>query len=175
MPYLRSPRWAFLLPAAAAFAGLAGGAVAQPAHAPSSATAPSPFLGRWELDLTRMPATYGPPPRRVVYSFQDIGGGKWRTIVDITAQDGSVRHMAVAYTPDGTMAPGEGDTSEADSAAILLPMPNVMVMNLARNKMPGSVRVYTVAAGGQEMIESAANIDDKGAPFVRNFHFRRLR
>ncbi len=169
-----SHRLKILLPIAAAIAGVTGTAVARSTPAASAVNARSPFLGDWELDLTRMPANYGPPPKRVLYRFQDIGNGRWRTSVDITAQDGSVRHMTVAYRPDGTAAPGEGEKSEADSAAILLPAPNVMVMNLARNRMQGSVRVYTLAPDGREMTEAAANVDDKGQPFVRTFHFRRI-
>ncbi|WP_230482047.1 hypothetical protein [Sphingomonas sp. Leaf21] len=160
-------QWPIIL---AAVATIASPTAAQTAESP----APSPFLGQWELDLTRMPATYGAPPKRVLYRFRDIGNGQWRTDVDITAPDDSVRHMSVAYRPDGRMARGDGDTSEADSAAILLPAPNVLVMNLARNKMPGSVRVYTIAPDGRTMTEAAANIDDKGEPFVRTFHYRRL-
>ncbi len=167
-----SRRLTIFLPIAATIASLASATIAQSPSAVSMAR--SPFLGEWELDLTRMPATYGPPPKRVLYRFQDIGNGKWRTTVDITAQDGGVGHMAVAYRPDGTAAPGEGETSEADSAAILMPAPNVLVMNLARNKMPASVRVYSVTTDGREMTESAANVDDQGQPFVRNFHFRRV-
>ncbi len=171
MRHLSLRRLAILLPATVA---IAGAAVAQSTGAPSPAVAPSPFLGRWELDLTRMPSTYGAPPKRVVYAFQAIGDGKWRTTIDITAPDGGVRHMVVAYRPDGVMAAGEGDISEADSAAILLPAPNVLVMNLSKNRMPGSVRVYTVTADSREMTESAAAVNDRGEPFVRNFHYKHL-
>lgn len=174
MSHASSFRLTVIPSAAAIIASLAGEAGAQPRSASSYAVAPSPFMGRWELDLARMPSTYGPPPKRVIYNFQIIGGGRWRTTIDITAPDDSVRHMAVAYRPDGTMVRGEGDVSEADSAAIMLPTSNVLVMNLARNKVPGSVRVYTVAANGKEMTESAAGIDDRGEPFVRNFHYKRL-
>ncbi|MET3713197.1 hypothetical protein ABIC65_003927 [Sphingomonas trueperi] len=135
----------------------------------------STFLGTWELDLSRMPANYGPPPRRVLYSFEDAGDGQWRTSVDITAPDGSVRHMTVRYARDGSASAGEGDLSEADSAAINQPVPNVLVMSLSKNRMLGSVRVYAVSPDGREMTESAAAADSGGAPFVRNFHFRRLR
>jgi len=139
-----------------------------------SAASRFPFLGTWELDLSRMPANYGPPPRRVLYTFEDAGNGQWRTTVDITAPDGSVRHMAVRYARDGSASTGEGDQSEADSAAINQPAPNVLVMSLSKNKMLGSVRVYAVSSDGKEMTESAAATDSGGAPFVRNFHFRRL-
>src|SRR3546814_19635786 len=30
----------------------------------------SPFLGKWELDLARMPDTYGPAPKRVTFAFE---------------------------------------------------------------------------------------------------------
>ena len=44
-------------------------AAAQPGAGQAAAqSAPSPFLGQWELDLTRMPDTYGPPPKRVATS-----------------------------------------------------------------------------------------------------------
>ncbi|KQN01479.1 hypothetical protein ASE85_21820 [Sphingobium sp. Leaf26] len=122
-----------------------------------------------------MPADYGPPPKRVLYTFEDAGAGQWRTKIDITAQDGGVRHMAVQYRRDGKMAPGEGDTGEADSAAFMSPAPNILVMSLAKNKALGSVRVYALSADGREMTESAANVNGAGAPFVRNFHFTRLR
>lgn len=101
--------------------------------------------------------------------------GKKRLTVDITGQDGSVRHMAVSYRPDGTMAPSEGETSEADSAAIMTPTPHVLVLNLAWAKTMGSVRVYIVSANGREMTESAAGLNGRGEPFVRNFHYTRLR
>lgn len=155
---------------------VAGGhAVAQPTNSPVAATQQASFLGEWELDLTRMPDSYGPPPKRVTFVFKDVGSGQWRTEVDITAPDDSVRHMAIQYRRDGRMVPGEGDTSEADSAAVNSPAANVLVMSLSKNKTLGSVRVYAVSPDGKEMTESAANVNATGAPFVRNFHFRRIR
>lgn len=154
---------------------IASPAVAQPAGPSVAATERSPFLGEWELDLARMPDSYGPPPKRVTFVFKDVGAGQWRTEVDITAPDDSVRHMAVQYRRDGKMVKSEGDLSEADSVAVNSPAPNVLVLNLARNKALGSVRIYTISADGKEMTESAADVGSAGEPFVRNFHFRRLR
>lgn len=174
MPCAHHPFRTFL-PVAAAALILGGPAIARPGSAVPLAAEQSPFLGEWELDLTRMPDTYGPPPKRVIYTFEDLGSGKWRTKIDITAPDDSARHMAVQYRRDGKAAPGEGDTSEADSAAVNAPAPNVLVMSLSKNKVLGSVRVYAISADGKEMTESAANVDSTGAPFVRNFHFKRVR
>lgn len=139
-----------------------------------SADEPSAFLGKWELDLTRMPETYGPPPKRVVYGFEDVGMDQWRTTVDITAADDSVRHIAVQYRRDGKMVRGEGDNADADSAAFQSPAPNVLVMSTAKDKSLNGVRVYAVSADGKEMTESAAGVNASGEPFVRNFHFKRI-
>lgn len=167
--------------AAVAMASVSSGAFAQsapdptPATASTHAAAPSPFLGQWELDLTRMPSTYGTPPKRVLYRFERIEGGKWRTTIDITGQDDSIRHMTVAYMPDGRAMQVEGEMREADRVAIMIPVPDVLVMNLSRDRQAASVRVYTIAGDGNAMIESAADIDANGDPFVRNFHYRRVR
>jgi hypothetical protein len=69
MPHLSLRRPAILLVAAAAIANVTGGASARPVETQPRRTVASPFTGRWELDLTRMPSTYGPPPKRVVYDF----------------------------------------------------------------------------------------------------------
>ncbi|MGW8191377.1 hypothetical protein [Sphingomonas hankookensis] len=161
---------AILLP----LAPVAAGDMSSVARPPVAATR-SVFLGKWELDLTRMPDTYGPPPKRVLFEFREIGDGKWRTIVDVYDRDGTVRHMPMAYRPDGRPVPAEVPNGEADAVAVLSPVPDTLVVNLGRAKTLGSVRVYTVLPGGNEMIESAAGLNGDGEPFVRTFHFKRLR
>src|SRR3954447_17403933 len=74
----------------------------------------SPFLGKWQLDLTRMPDNYGPPPKRVTFAFEPVDADQWRTTVDIFGRDDSLRHMAVQYRRDGRMVQAEGDKFEAD-------------------------------------------------------------
>jgi hypothetical protein len=37
------------------------------------------------------------------------------------------------------------------------------------------VRTYAISADGKEMTESAADVNEAGEPFVRNFHFKRVR
>jgi hypothetical protein len=121
-----------------------------------------------------MPDNYGTPPKRVTFAFQDVGSDQWRTTVEITARDDSVRHIAVQYRRDGRMARGEGDKSEGDSAAFKSPAANILVMSQAKDKVLAGVRVYSISADGNEMTESAANVDSTGAPFVRNFYFKKI-
>ena len=132
------------------------------------------FLGLWELDLSRLPDNYGPPPKRVTYSFEDVGNGTWLTRIDITAPDGAVRHVALRYRRDGKATAGEGDSIDGDSAALKSPAPDVLVMSIAKDRRLGSVRVYAISDDGREMTESAAAVDGSGTPFVRNFHYRRI-
>lgn len=148
--------------------------VAAFAQTPVKPAAPSPFLGKWALDIANMPVTYGTPPKSVTYAFTDIGQGFWQTTIDIVMPDGGVRQMAVKYKRDGQAVKGEGDKLEGDSAAVNSPAPNVLVMSLAKDKLLESVRVYAISANGKEMTESAADVDGDGKPFVRNFHFKRI-
>lgn len=138
-----------------------------------TAEAKSPLLGTWVLDLTRMPDAYGVLPKRVTYGFADVGQGVWQGTIDIVAPDGNVRHMVSRYTRDGRAVKIEGDQLEADSVAVTMPAPNILVMGLAKDKRPGSTRVYLVSPDGKEMTETAVNVGDDGMPHVRTFHFKR--
>jgi hypothetical protein len=135
--------------------------------------ATAPFLGKWALDVTNMPVTYGTPPKSVTYEFVDLGNGRWETRIHIV-DDGGVRDIAVSYARDGQANASSGYAGEGDTAAVNSPAPNVLVMSLARDKQLESVRTYAVSADGREMTESAADVDDNGVPFVRNFRFTRI-
>jgi len=151
--------------------GLVGLASSGPA-APSRQA--SPFLGKWALDVAHMPVTYGAPPKSVTYEFVDLGNGRWETRIHIVDDGHGVRDMTVSYRRDGHANAGSGYAGEGDSAAVNSPAPNVLVMSLAKDKQLESVRTYVVSANGREMIESAADVDDAGVPFVRNFHYTRI-
>jgi hypothetical protein len=69
---------------------------------------------------------------------------------------------------------GEGDQIDGDTVAVISPALNVLVFCMAKEKKLIGARTYVVSADGREMTESAASVDATGAPFVRNFHFRRL-
>jgi len=148
--------------------------VGLPTAASPKAAAPSPFLGLWELDLAKMPVTYGQPPKRVTYRFVDAGKGRWKTLIEIVAQDDSVRHMEAQFARDGLMVDAVGNKDEGDHAAAGSPAPDVLVLSLAKDKQRESVRVYAVSKDGRTMTEAAADVDDDGVPFVRNFTFHKI-
>jgi hypothetical protein len=156
--------------AAALFVGVLHGT---PTLAKSAAA--SPLLGSWAVDVSRLPIPPEARPKSVTITFSDAGADKWKINVDILGGDGSERHMTSTYTPDGTPSSIEGDTAEADIAAVKIPTPNVMVLELGKGGMPASTRVYTVAADGKTMIETAASTGAGGKPSLRTNYFSRMR
>lgn len=138
---------------------------------PSSA---SPLIGRWAVDVSRLPMPPEARPKSVTIAFSDAGNGKWATQVDIVDANGAKSHAEGAGVLDGTAAPVKGNL-EADVAAMKMPAPNVLVMMLAKGGVPASTRVYAVAADGKSMIETAAYFGHDGKPILRTNYFTRVR
>lgn len=153
---------------------LAAGTIAGSSAGTQSRLA-SPLLGSWKVDVSRLPVPPEARPKSVTITFSDVGRGKWSTHVDIYGGDGSQRHMVSSYALDGTAAPIQGDTSEADTGAVRIPTPNVMVLALGKGGGPASTRIYTVGSGANTMIETAVSFGDDGQPVMRTNYFSRVR
>ncbi len=151
---------------------LAGVLQGAPAHARSSSA--SPLLGSWTVDVSRLPIPPAVRPKSVTISFSDGGGGKWTTRVDIVDASGAASHATSSAALDGTAAPVR-DSIEADTVALMLPAPNVLVMDLVKQGIPASTRIYTVAAGGRTLTETVAYAGGNGMPMMRTNYFTRLR
>jgi len=134
----------------------------------------SPLLGTWAVDVSRLPVPPQARPKSVMIEFGESPTGKWTTQVDIISGDGSKRHIASTYVPDGTPASIEGDTAEADTAAVKLPAENVMVLALGKAGTPASTRIYTVSPNGAEMTETAVYFGGDGKPIMRTNYFTRV-
>ena len=134
----------------------------------------SPLLGIWAVDVSRLPVPPQARPKSVTIEFDKSPAGKWTTQVDILGGDGSKRRMKSTYVPDGTPAAIEGDTAEADTAAVKLPAENVMVLALGKAGIPASTRIYTVAPNGAEMTETAVYFGNDGKPIMRTNYFTRI-
>lgn len=143
------------------------------AHAESPPA--SPLLGTWSVDVSRLPVPAEVRPKSVTITFNEEVGGKWTTRVEIIGGNGSARRMASTYSLDGLSVLIVGDQMEADSAAVRMPVPGVMVVALAKDGTPASTRVYTVAHDGHEMVETAVYFDDSGRAVMRTNYFSRVR
>jgi hypothetical protein len=134
----------------------------------------SPLLGSWAVDVSRLPIPPTARPKSVTITFSDAGGGKWTTRVDIVDASGAVSHAVSNAALDGTAASVK-DSIEADTVALKLPAPNVLVMDLVKKGIPASTRVYTVAADGKTLTETAAYAGGNGLPMMRTNYFTRVR
>jgi hypothetical protein len=74
---------------------------------------------------------------------------------------------------DGTAVSVQGNL-EADTAASTMPLPGVLVTQLARGGAPSSTRVYAVSADGKSMTETATFTAPDGKPALRTNYFSRV-
>lgn len=135
---------------------------ASPRSAAESPIGQSPLVGRWSLDTASIPAEER--PRAVTITFSEGPEGRWNTVVEIVAADGSRMDAQSAATLDGVAVPVSGTMGFVDSVSLRRPDPDTLVMTLAKDGMRVSTRVYTIAKDGRTMTETivwaAAGIPD---------------
>ena len=159
---------------AKAFAAIllvAGFIEAAPALARSPAD--SPLLGSWAVDISRLPIPPAVRPKSVTITFSDADGARWTTDVEIVDASGAASHAVSSAALDGTAAPVK-HSIEADTVALMLPAPNVLVMDLVKKGIPASTRVYTVAADGKTLTETVAYAGGNGLSMMRTNYFTRV-
>ncbi len=146
------------------------------AHHASAVAAPpaSPLIGAWAVDTSRLPMPPEARPKGVTIAFADAGKGKWSTKVEIVDAGGGKSHAESSVPLDGTPTPVQG-SMETDVAAAKMPTPNVLIMQLGKGGNPASTRIYTVAADGKTMTETAAYFAQDGKPILRTSYFARVR
>lgn len=146
--------------------------LASPVHSKQHRTAT--LSGVWAADTSRLPMPPQMRPKSVTITFANMPDGALSTRVEVVDAAGALSYAQGIAPLDGTPAPVEGNL-EADTSAATMPAPGVLVMQLSRNGVPGSTRVYTLGADGESMTETAANFGDDGRPAMRIHYFHRVR
>lgn len=155
------------------FATLLAAVVLSGAPLAAKSVKPSPLAGSWAVDVSRLPIPPEVRPKSVTITFHAAGGGKWTTQVDIVDGSGGKTHVEGTAPLDGTPTPVKGSI-EADTTAVKMPAPNVLVMQLGKGGIPASTRIYTVAADGKTMVETVAYFEKDGRPALRTNYFTRI-
>ncbi|MEA3262431.1 MAG: helix-turn-helix transcriptional regulator [Pseudomonadota bacterium] len=112
----------------------------------------SPLVGRWSLDVARIPAEER--PRAVTITFRQGEDRRWTTVVEIVAPDGTTRRAESTAAADGVAVPIGGNMDFIDTASLRQPAPNTLVMTLGKGGAPVSTRVYAVAKDQKSMTET---------------------
>lgn len=144
-------------------------ATAFPQHA-----AASPLLGSWSLDTSRMRMPPEQRPKSVIFTFGHASDAKWTTRVDIVYAPGNEVHSSGTAALDGTPS-AVNNSPEADTGAVKLPAPGVLVMALLKKGVLVSTRIYAVLPGDQSMVETAVYPGKDGVPVMKTNYFTRVR
>jgi hypothetical protein len=147
--------------------------VVQGPPALAKSPAASPLVGRWALDVAKLPMPAEARPKSVTLNFQDAGGGRWATQVDIVDQNGGKMHAEATLSLDGTPGPVAGNYW-ADLSAAKMPAPNVLVMQLVDHGTPASTRIYSVTEDGKILTETKAFFSKDGNPILQTTRFTRV-
>ncbi|WP_137869904.1 helix-turn-helix transcriptional regulator [Sphingopyxis sp. 2PD] len=136
-----------------------------------TASQPMPLVGSWALDASLMPGRER--PQRVVITFRAAQDGKWTTLVEIVAPDGSTKRAESIAALDGIPVPVNGNMDIIDSVALRQPAPDTLVMTLGKAGERVSTRVYTVAKDMKSMTETIVwSVDTRQN--LETTHFNRI-
>lgn len=144
-------------------------APSQAAHAPASVQ--MPLVGKWLLDIERIPAEER--PRRVTMDFRVGQDERLISHVEIVALDGSTQYAESTAAMNGEPVPISGNMAFIDTVALRRPAADTLVMTLGKNGAPVSTRVYTVAKDRKSMTETIIWAST-GIPKLETTHFNRV-
>lgn len=131
----------------------------------------SPLVGRWSLDVERIPAEER--PHQVTIDFRVSPNNDWTTRVVIVGADGATRYAESTAAPNGVAVPVTGNMGFIDTGSLRQPSPDTLVMTLAKDGSPVSTRVYTVAKDGMSMTETIIWAVD-GVPKLETTYFEKI-
>ena len=129
------------------------------------------LVGSWSLDVSRLPENER--PQQVTMTFRASQDGKWTTLVEIVAPDGSSRHAESTAALDGIPVPITGNMDFIDTVALRQPAPNTLVMTLGKDGARVATRVYTVAKDRESMTETIVWAVDN-LPKLETTYFKRI-
>lgn len=136
--------------------------------------AKSPLFGVWSVDVSRLPMAPAARPKSVTITFSKAASNSLRTLVEVVDPVGK-RMEADGVTPLDGAPTAVKSNFETDISATTMPRPEVLIMQLGKNGIPASTRIYSVNADGDSMIETVAHFTPDGKPVLRRNHFTRVR
>ena len=140
---------------------IASGVFAQLAYA----AAPTQLLGRWAVDVSKLPVPT--PPKSVTLTLSDLGDGSLRMEIDTIGTDDSKAHAEATFKMDGTLAKVQGSL-DVDTVSVTLPNHLSMTMGTAMAGHPSNSRVFTLSDDGRHMVETIISHAPDGMPRTRS-------
>ena len=140
--------------ASAVIAAVSGSSQNEQSAPPVQASAQGqlPLVGKWSLDVSRIPADER--PRSVTLDFRVSADQQWTGQSEIVAADGSRQHAEATGPADGSPVALTGNMSFADKVSMRQPAPNTLVLTFTKDGNPVSTRVYTIEENRKAMKET---------------------
>ena len=133
----------------------------------------SAWTGKWAADISKLPIPAEARPKSVTITFAEAADGRLATRVEVVSPDNSVMYAESVAELNGTPVAAKGNL-EADTVAVAMPAPGVLIMQLSLGGVPGSTRIYTLSDDHKSMVETAANFGADGRPYMRTNYFTRV-
>ena len=131
----------------------------------------SKFIGTWNLDLSKMPAS-PPPPKSITLVTADAGGGKWKTSVTTVDAAGKTSSNEVTYAVDGKDNPVTGDPT-IDADAFSSPDPNTLVIVQKKGGKLVDTLTTVLSADGNTQTATTVGTGADGKPTSTNGVWKR--
>ena len=133
----------------------------------------SAWTGKWAADVSKLPIPAEARPKSVTITFTEATAGHLATRVEVVSPDNTVMYAESVAELNGTPVAAKGNL-EADTVAVAMPAPGVLIMQLSLGGVPGSTRIYTLSDDRKSMVETAANFGADGRPYMRTNYFTRV-
>jgi hypothetical protein len=136
--------------------GLAGAGIAQSSFARQS----DPWLGTWQLNLTKSKYSPGPPPKSVTFDIQAEGQSHKLTAVGINAQ-GNPTSIVFTWIYDGVPHPAT-DNPNYDARAVTRVDAYTHVMSFTKAGKLVRVETNVVSRDGKTATATISGVDANG-------------
>ena len=136
---------------------------------------PSPLLGSWKLDISRLSfPRRAKPPRSVLLTVAASGVGRWTVVIRTVNADGSARRAESSFNLDGTPTLVSDTAGEGTAVSVTCPNQRTMIWATAVNGHPADAHVFTVSQSGLEETETIVGTGPDGQPHSRTNSWRRV-
>jgi len=127
-------------------------------------TAPSPFIGKWSLNVAKSKFEGTPPVKSYTITITDAGGGKTHNRAEWVDSDGTKGQVEYTAEPSGKPSPTTG-YANADSMSVKSTGPRSLEMSMLKAGKKVEWGKYTVSADGKTMHATEAGTDENGVKY----------
>jgi hypothetical protein len=137
----------------------------------SATDSPSPFLGKWVLNIQKSNFGTDTPLKSNVFSVTDPGDGLWHSIIDFVDGDTNT-HLEYTTAGDGKPVPVTG-TSDVDSVVVTKVDDSTVKFAFKKNGKRVQWSMYRLSKSGKTLSGPIAGVEPDGKTWKWHYVFDR--